>query len=330
LNSQSIEKQHLEILELADGTAIRLPVMIARGAKPGPRLFVDAAVHGWEIVGTEVIRQVLREQLNLENVEGSVVAVPVANPLAFQVKGYLNPQDGVYKLQSDILRAVPGDPKRSQSQRIGAKLWNLIKESDYYINFHCIEGPSVPYIIMRGPKGPTLDKSFKMAEAFGVPITIFDPTTESIPGSFLVHPTAVNLAVSSGIPAFVVELPFPSIFMDADAVKMGTRGLLNVMKFIGMIHGEIERQDMKFTFPGRLHTQMLTADHGGIVHPVCPLGAKLAKGDPLVRILNVFGDEVDVVRSPRDSYAMSFCLFINQVVGTGDNVAMIGWEAPLR
>jgi predicted deacylase len=323
LSSNSIEKQYLEVLELADGTPIRLPVMIARGAKPGPRLFVDAAVHGWEILGTEVIRQVLREQLNLKSVEGTVVAVPVANPPAFQVKGYLNPQDGV-----DILRAVPGDPKLSQSQRIGAKLWNLIKESDYYINFHCIEGPSVPYIIMRGSKSPTLDKSFKIAEAFGLPITIFDPVTQSTPGSLLAHSTAVNLAVSSGIPAFVVELPFPSIFMEADSVKMGTRGLLNVMKFIGMLHGEIERQDIEFTFPGPLYTEMLTADHGGIVHPVCPLGAKVAKGDPLVKILNVFGDEVDTVRTPRDAYVMSFCLAVNQVAGTGDRVVMIGWEVP--
>ena len=322
MNGHSLEKQYLEILELADGTAIRLPVMIGRGAKPGPRLFVDAAVHGWEIVGTEVIRQVLREQLNFKNVEGTVVAVPVANPPAFQVKGYLNPQDGV-----DILRAVPGNPKLSQSQRIGAKLWDLIKESNYYINFHCMEGPSVPYIIMRGPKSPTFDKSIKMAEAFGLPITIFDPT-QSTPGSLLAHSTAVDLAVSSGIPAFVVELPFPSIFMDADAVKMGTRGLLNVMKFIGMMHGEIERQDMRFSFPGPLYTEMLTADHGGIVHPMCPLGAKLAKGDPLVRILNVFGDEVDIVRTPRDAYAMSFCLTVNQVAGTGNRVAMIGWKVP--
>lgn len=315
-SSTGIEKQYLEVLELADGTSIRLPVMIARGAKSGPKLFVDAAIHGWEIVGTEVIRRVLREELNLADLEGTVVTVPVANPPAFQVKGYTNPQD-----RADISRAVPGDPKLSQSQRFGARIWSLIKESNYYINFHCIEGPSLPYIEVRGPSGSTLDKSLKMAQVFGLPITFADPVLLKY-----WPPNAVDLAVSSGIPSFMPELPFPSIFMNEDSVKMGTRGLLNVMKFIGMIPGEIEPQDTKFSLPSPLYTNMIAADHGGIVHPACLLGAKVAKGDPVVRILNVFGDEVDVVRSPRDAYVMSFCLNVNQAAGTGDFVVMIGWE----
>jgi predicted deacylase len=316
-SSTGIEKQYLDVLELADGTVIRLPVMIATGAKPGPKLFVDGAIHGWEIVGTEVIRRVLREQLNLADLKGTVIAVPVANPPAFQVKAYINPQD-----RADVSRAVPGDPKLSQSQRIGAKLWNLIKESNYYINLHCIEGPSVPYSEVRGPEGPTLNKALKMAEAFGLPITVADPVLLKY-----WPPNAVDLAISSGIPAFMPELAFPSIFMDEDSVRIGTRGLLNVLKFIEMIPGKIEPQDTKFSLPGPLYTNMVTADRGGIVHPACHLGAKVAKGDPVVRILNVFGDEVDTVRSPRDAYVMSFCLNVNQVAGSGDFVAMIGWEA---
>ena len=269
------------------------------------------------IGGTEVIRQVLREQLNVADLKGSVTAVPVANPPAFQVKAYTNPQD-----HADISRAVPGDPKLSQSQRIGAKLWSLIKESNYYVNIHCIEGPSIPYTETRGPEGPSMDRSLKLAEAFGLPITVADPVMMKY-----YPPNAVDLAISSGIPAFMPELPFPSIFMNEDSVRIGTRGLLNVMKSIGMIPGEIEPQEREFNLPEPLYTEMITADRGGIVHPACPLGSKVSKGDPIVRILNVFGDEVDVVRSPRDAYVLSFCLTVNQAAGTGDFVAMIGWKA---
>jgi len=313
----SLVKGWLDVLELADGTPIRLPILTAKGIDPGPKLVVTGAVHGWEIVGTEVIRRVLREKLELNQLSGTVIAVPVANPLAFQARAYITPQDHV-----DIGSAMPGDPAGTQSRRIASRLWGIIENSACYIDLHCMEGPSVPLTIVRGPEtGQVVEETLKIAAAFGLPVTRPSPETLKRRPN-----TAADLAISQGIPSIIPELPFPSIFMDQNSVEIGVRGVLNVMKYLKMIPGEIERQRSTVDFGGPIHTMMISSNRGGIVHPACELGAKVGNGDPVVRIMNVFGEEIEVVRAPKDGFVISFPLNINQIAGSGDFVALLGYR----
>ena len=313
----TLVKSWLDVLEFADGTPVRLPILVARGIDPGPKLVLTGALHGWEIVGTEVIRRVLREELEFRRLRGSVVAVPVANPLAFQVRAYITPHDHV-----DIGSAMPGDPSGTQSRRIASKLWEIIKDSTCYIDLHCMEGPSVPLTIVRGPEGgPIVEETLRIASAFGFPVTRPSPETLKRRPN-----TAADLAISQGIPAIIPELPFPSIMMDKNSVSMGIRGVLNVMKYLKMIPGEPERQPNIIDLGGPIHTMMISSNRGGIAHPICELGSKVRKGDPIVRLMNVFGEEVEVVKAPKDGYVVSFPLNVNQVAGSGDFVALLGYR----
>jgi predicted deacylase len=310
-------KGWLDVLELADGTSIKLPTLTAQGVRPGPKLVLTGAVHGWEIVGTEVIRQVLREKINPNQLSGSIIAVPVANPLAFQVKAYITPHD-----QVDIGSAMPGDATSTQSRRIAVKLWEIVRDSTCYIDLHCMEGPSIPLTIVRGPEtGPIVEKTLKIAAAFGLPVTRPSPETLKRRPS-----TGADLAISQGIPAIIPELPFPSIFMDESSVEIGVRGILNVLRYLQMVPGAVEPQPVAVEFGGPIHTMMISSDRGGIVHPACKLGAKVRSGDPVVHIMNVFGEEVEVVRAPREGFVISFPLNINQIAGTGDFVALLGYR----
>ena len=62
-------RQRLEIPvgRRVTGAEVSLPVEVVRGPRPGPRLFVCAAVHGDEINGVEIIRRVLRRKLRIGN-----------------------------------------------------------------------------------------------------------------------------------------------------------------------------------------------------------------------------------------------------------------------
>jgi predicted deacylase len=315
--SPSLKKDWLEVLELADGTPVKLPILTATGSHPGPKLVITGAVHGWEIVGTEVIRRVLREKLDLERLSGTVTAIPVANPLAFRVRAYITPQDN-----ADVAGAMPGDPSGTQSRRIGSRLWKIIEGSSCYIDLHCMEGPSIPLTIVRGPEtGQVVGKTLEIAAAFGLPITRPSPETLKRRPN-----TTADFAISQGIPAIIPELPFPSIFMDNNSVEIGVMGVLNVMKYLRMIPGEPERQKGQMDFGGPIHTMMISSNRGGIAHSACKLGAKVSKGDALVRMINVLGDEVEVIRSPRDGFVVSFPLNVNQVAGSGDFVVLLGYR----
>jgi predicted deacylase len=305
-----------DVLELPDRTVVRLAYAVVRGIDQGPKLVLTAAVHGWEIVGTEVIRRLLQEKIDPKNLKGTVVAFPVANPLAFHVRAWITPQD-----HADVSSSLPGDPAGTQSQRVAHKLWEAIHNSDCYMDLHCMEGPSVPFTILRGPENdPVVDRSLKIANAFGVPITRASPET-------LKHRpnAATDAAISHGIPSIIPEFPFPSIFMEDSVVEVGVRGVLNVMKFLGMIPGNLEEQKHRIKERGPFYTQSIKASHGGILHITCELGSWIKKGEKLAKILDVFGNETEAILAPKDGYIISFPLNVNQIVGTGDPVAVVAY-----
>ena len=68
----------LEVSVLANSTRLHLPVQVIHGVKPGPVFFMSGAIHGDEIQGVEIIRQVLLA-LNAGRLAGTVLAVPIVN-----------------------------------------------------------------------------------------------------------------------------------------------------------------------------------------------------------------------------------------------------------
>ena len=63
---------------LFDYTEVGIPVEVLRGSKPGPTIFISAAIHGDEINGVEVVRR-LSKKLNYKNISGTVFLIPVVN-----------------------------------------------------------------------------------------------------------------------------------------------------------------------------------------------------------------------------------------------------------
>src|SRR5262245_36009380 len=86
----SVGKGILGSVGLADGNRIGVPVVILNGAEDGPTLLVAAAVHGQEVNGTGALLRVVRET-DPRRMRGRLIAIPVANPFAFQVGSYFTP-----------------------------------------------------------------------------------------------------------------------------------------------------------------------------------------------------------------------------------------------
>jgi len=321
--SNPVEKRLVDVLELPDGSSVRLPVMTLAGSKPGPRLALIAAAHGWEVTGTEVLFKVMREVLDPDKLRGSVVGIPVANPVGFQRAIYVPPQDNV-----DVESAFPGESNGMSTKRLSEKLWSVIDGSDCYIDLHCMEGPSVPYSIVRGFEvNPSVaERASELARAFGFIRTKFSPeAAKRRPNSSTIF------SISKGIPAFVPEFPFSMIFTEEEAVTAGIRGVLNVMKTLGMVEGQLEPQRQYVHLRDPILTEMIFANRGGLLYPLRKPGDPVEKGDPVLRIVNVFGDEVERILSPRKGVVMSYPVShagtpTNQTVTTGDPVCDIGYE----
>ncbi|NIU84027.1 MAG: hypothetical protein GWN64_11290, partial [Candidatus Thorarchaeota archaeon] len=83
-----------------------------------------------------------------------------------------------------------------------------------------------------------------------------------------------------------------------NAVEVGLRGVLNVMKALGMINGEIEPQEGVHVIEGKLSRTEINANKGGIVSTLVNVGDPVKKGQVIGKILNGWGDPVeDIVSS---------------------------------
>ena len=111
----------LPIARLATGSPVSLPVLIVHGRSEGPTVWIDAAVHGDEINGVEIIRRVL-EQLDAKELRGTVLAVPVVNALGFMTGSRYLPD------RRDLNRAFPGSTRGSLAGRIAALFLREIVE----------------------------------------------------------------------------------------------------------------------------------------------------------------------------------------------------------
>ena len=87
INGQRLAPGSRGVVELSLGglythTPVTMPVQVVHGRKPGPIVFVSAAVHGDEINGVEIIRRLLRLSA-LKHLRGTLVAVPKVNVFGF-------------------------------------------------------------------------------------------------------------------------------------------------------------------------------------------------------------------------------------------------------
>ncbi|MGD8740546.1 MAG: succinylglutamate desuccinylase/aspartoacylase family protein, partial [Desulfobacterales bacterium] len=78
------------VARLYTHTEMTMPVHVIHGYRDGPRLFVSAAIHGDEIIGTEIIRRLMKLK-KIKKLRGTLIAVPVVNVYGFLQQSRYSP-----------------------------------------------------------------------------------------------------------------------------------------------------------------------------------------------------------------------------------------------
>lgn len=264
-------------------TPVFMPVHVIHGRRAGPRLFVTAAIHGDEINGVEIIRRLLRHQA-LRHLRGTLLAVPVVN-----VYGYVR-QSRYLPDRRDLNRSFPGSEKGSLAARLAATLISeVIEGSTHGIDLHtaAIHRENLPQI------RATLSASEAMpafARAFETPVII---DADIRPGSLRA------VAATRDIPILLYEAGEALRFSEF-AVRAGLRGILGVMRHLGMIRAGHTRRAMAHEPLVARATVWLRAQQSGILLSLTPLGAHVKKGEVLGVITDPFRPVDEPVRSPTD------------------------------
>src|SRR6516162_3644023 len=226
------------------------PVISVAGAKPGPMLFVNAGVHGGEYPAVEAVLR-LGKTLDPKKTSGTVILMPVLNLPAFRTRTpFVCPIDNV-----NPNRVFPGDSTGSYSEQMTHALINeFVVHADAYIDLHGGDIPEalVPFVICRSEAGladhkarDVAARSKQMALAFGLPYVL----TVSKPVQPAKGLSSYAAAAEKGIPAILAEAGEVGQ-MQEDAVKLLCRGVINVMRHLGMIEAEAESAPAKSQIPG--------------------------------------------------------------------------------
>lgn len=302
-----------------DSAELNLWTTIVNGAHEGPTLYLGCLIHGPEIVGVEVIRQITRELIDPQQLRGAILAIPVQNPLAFRTSTYHSLEDGL-----NANRIFPGDPDETLTHRLVAGIYqDVLLQSNYAIDFHANSRGSIHFNFVRWAEGEVYQKSVAMSQAFGVTTVLSVAKTYGYGFEERLMGLLCDAALAKGIPTITVEL---TTWYDWDeaSIRAGVRGTLNVMKHLGMIEGEPEPQTEVPFIKEVLGPQLrVTAQKGGFVRPVAPMGEWVSKEQVVAVVRNPWGDVIEEIGAPAAGYVLAYPHHGTHAVASGDVVVFV-------
>lgn len=300
----------LPVSKLSNHTQVTLPVHVLHGPRPGPTMFVSAAIHGDELNGVEIIRRVLRT-LHPGNISGTLLAIPVVNAFGFIGRSRYLPD------RRDLNRSFPGSGSGSLAGRLADLfLREVVQRCQFGIDLHtaAVHRVNLPQIRADFARRP---RCRELAEAFGAPVVL-----ESAERSGSLRQAARD----AGVDVLVYE-GGEGLRFDEFAIKAGVDGIAGVMLRTGMLElpDGIEAVDLEATnrpvFANA--SKWVRAPDGGVFRGIKKIGNAVGEGEIVGFIANPYGDQEIKVLSPRRGIIVGATTL--PTVNMGDALFHIAW-----
>jgi uncharacterized protein len=269
----------------AIGQSWHVPVIVVRGAKPGLRLLLTAAIHGDELSGIDVIHRLVTK-LDPATLSGTVIAVPGLNSIGLihRSRGF-TPGDG--KDGWNLNRLMPGknDAGADIGERYAHALWTrlLRPNADAVIDLHT-QSRGTTYVMYAFA---STSRARAIANLIGPDIIKLDPGVKgSVETEF----------VNNGIPAITLELGRPEIF-DPVMIARALDGIARVMADMKMAPDDSAPPLTTTPYIANKIVAVRTS-RGGFTTVRAALGSDVKKGDVVATIADPFGRIVETIRAP--------------------------------
>jgi predicted deacylase len=269
----------LPVADLYTHTRLTMPVHIVNGRRPGPTLFLTAAIHGDELNGVEIIKRVLRLSA-LQRLRGCVLAVPIVNVFGFINRSRYLPD------RRDLNRSFPGRERGSIAARLAHLVaTEIVAKADYGIDLHtgAVDRTNLPHI-----RGDLSDPEvLGLAEAFGTPVIVNATLRDGSLRQFAAEKGVRMLLYESG----------EALRFDELSIRAGVRGIGRVLRTLEMLPARADKR--AHIDPVRANaTTWVRSPASGIVQTECHLGERVKSGQLLATVSDPFGEvEIDVPAS---------------------------------
>lgn len=293
-------KFELPIARLMSGTPVALPIIVLHGRHDGPTVWLSAAVHGDELCGVEIIRQVLAG-LDPGSMAGTVMAVPVAN-----VHGF-NTGDRYLPDRRDLNRSFPGSARGSLSARVANLLMTeVVGRCSVGIDLHTGSDHRTNLPQIRADLDDP--RTLALARIFAAPIALHSRTRDGSLREAATEAGATVLLYEGG----------EALRFDPAAIAVGREGTFRVLAELGITQ-PVDTEPGQTMLSRR--SRWLRASKSGILHLEAGLGAHVNEGETIATIVDPFGKRLGRVNAR--SHGLVIGHTQHPLVNQGDAVAHI-------
>jgi len=278
---------NMEIARLHTMTKLKIPVIIERSKVDGPVVLFSAGIHGDEINGVEIIRQIIVRKINKPKT-GTIICIPVVN-----IFGFVN-QKREFPDGRDLNRVFPGSRNGSLASRFA---WHIINEImpyvDYCIDFHA--GGASRFNAPQIRVEPDNKKLKELSDVFNAPFTLF---SKNIAGSFR------GACGKMGVTMLLFE-GGKSLDLNHDVTQEGVQGAKRILQHLGMLN---IRKNAKAPERPPIYIEDSTwirARHSGMFQNRIHAGQFVTKGEVIAVITDPFGKFEQKVKAPNSGYIIN-------------------------
>lgn len=278
---------NMEIAKLHTMNKLKIPIIVERSKLDGPTVLFTACLHGDEINGTEIVRQLIVQKINKPK-RGTIICIPIINIFGFINKTREFP-DG-----RDLNRVFPGSKTGSLASRFAYYiLKDIIPHVDYAIDFHAggasrFNAPQIRIV----PENPELKQ---LSDVFNAPFTLY---SKNISGSFR------NSCDKLGVKMLLFE-GGKSLDINEEVTNDAIEGTKRFLDHLDMLNPR-KKAIIKSKKPIYIEkSNWVRAKYSGMFHGMVKIGSFIKKGDLIATISDPYGKVEHKMKAPHDGYVIN-------------------------
>ena len=278
---------NVEIARLHTTTKLNIPIMVRRSKFEGPIVLFSAGIHGDEINGVEIVRQLIHKKINKPK-RGTTICIPIINVYGFVNKSREFP-DG-----RDLNRVFPGSKNGSLASRYAYHiLTEIIPIVDYAVDFHA--GGASRFNAPQIRIAPSNTELKILADVFNAPFTLF---SKNISGSFRNSSEKLNVKM-------LLFEGGKSLDINNVVADEGINGAKRLLSHLGMLdpkHLLVEQKSKTIYIE---NSGWIRAKCSGMLHDYGTIGKFVKKGTVLGIITDPYGKFERKIKAPNDGYIIN-------------------------
>ncbi|AVI50743.1 succinylglutamate desuccinylase [Pukyongia salina] len=278
---------NLSFAKLHTNTPIDVPIFVERSIYEGPTVLFTAGIHGDEVNGIEIVRQIISKGINKPKI-GTTICIPIINIFGFLQKVREFP-DG-----RDLNRSFPGSKSGSLAARVAYKLMtHIIPNVDYCLDFHTGGSSRFNAPHIRIEKGD--DQLTELAGIFNAPFIL---QSKNLNKSFR------NACRKKGVPMLLFE-GGKSNYIDNVVSNTGVNGSKRVLHHLGMLRSNFKVSSPRKNSVTITNSMWVRAHASGMFKPAVKVGSQVKRGEVIGHITDPYGKIHYWIKSSNEGYVFN-------------------------